>query len=388
MTKAQNSISVKKEPLFHVSKNTVLPFWQKSAFLSGGVLAALIIIALISVLLIKQNPFKIFSAIVKGPFLDLWSYLQSAAMLLGFAIAVVPAFKMKYFNMGANGAVLMSCAAAIVCMKYLPKVNIGGSAMPNWLIMIIMTVAGIIMATLYSLIPAIFKAFFDINETLFTLMSNYIAAKFCGYLIYIMDESKSGVLNIVNRISHKGWFPKVGGNNYLLSIIVVLIMTAFMAVYMKYTKHGFESSLVGESVNTARYVGINDKKVMLRTIALSGALCGILGVLYAGSISHTLTESIGGLGFTAILVAWLANFSPLIMVAVAFLVQFLQTGTNYVATSLSLGSTDFSSICVGIMFFCVIAAQFFIEYKVELTSRGREFFHIKGNVKMVEGGIH
>jgi len=387
MEKTNNEVKNKREPIFHVSKNTVLPFWQKAIFMLIAIVIALLLIGVIGLLLIKSNPMKIYTALFKGPFIDIWTFLQNGAMLLGFTIAIVPAFRMKYFNMGANGCVLMSCAAAIACMKFLPEIKIAGSAMPNWLIIICMVVAGILASTIYSLIPALFKAFLDINETLFTLMSNYIAIKLVSFLIFVWDKSGSGTLNIVNRSTKIGWFPNIG-NKYVLSIIVVAVLTVIIAIYLKFTKHGFEAALVGESVNTARYVGINDKFVMLRTIALCGVLCGILGVVYAGSISHTLTEKIGGLGFTAILVTWLSNFSPIMMVVISYLVVFLQTGTNYVSSSLQLGSSDFSSVCVGIMFFCVIGAQYFINYKVELTSRGRRIFGIKEKVKMVEGGIH
>lgn len=366
----KNSSKV-REPLFHISKNNSLPASSALIIRAVAVVVALILTGILGVLLIHESPLKIYAEIFKGPFIDIWTLLQNTAILLAFALAVIPAFKMKYFNMGANGQVLISCLTAIACMKFL------SGKLPNFVVILLMIVSGIIAGVIFALIPALFKAFFGINETLFTLMMNYIAAGFVNYMVFIWDKSGSGNIGIVNLINHKGWFPSLFGNKYLLSIIVVAVMTVFIAIYMKYSKHGFELALVGESINTARYVGINVKKVIIRTLALSGALCGVLGVLYAGAIEHTINSTVGGKGFTAILVAWLADFNAPVMAVVSFLVTFLTSGTEYAASSLHLGSTDFASITVGIVFFCVIGSEFFIRYNVEFTAKGREVFRIK-----------
>ncbi|MCQ2428370.1 MAG: ABC transporter permease [Clostridia bacterium] len=366
----EQASSAAREPLFHVSKNSVMSRGKALAIRGCSLLAALIITGILGVLLVHINPFRIYKEIFKGPFVDIWTMLQDTALLLCFALAVVPAFKMKFFNMGANGQVLVGCLAAIGVMKFLTPY------MPNWAAILLMLVVACIAGVIFAVIPAVFKAWADTNETLFTLMMNYIAIELVNYLVFVWDKSGSGTLGIVNLISHAGWVPNIG-NKYVLPVIVAVLMTVFMTVYMNYSKHGFEAALVGESVNTAKYVGINVKKVMIRTLALSGLLCGILGFVYAGAVSHTVNAAVGGKGFTAILVAWLAGFNPPIMALVALLVTFLTSGTQYASSSLHLGSTDFASITVGIFFFFVIGSEFFIRYRVELTARGKKVFKIK-----------
>jgi len=362
--------SAKKEPLFHISKNSLISKKAALGIRAIALVIALLLTGILGMLLVKINPLKVYAAIFKGPFVDIWTMLQNTALLLCFALAVVPAFKMKFINMGANGQVLVSCLAGVGVMKFLP------SSVPNWATILLMLVAGIAAGVIFAIIPAVFKAWFDTNETLFTLMMNYIAIELVNYLVFVWDKSGSGTLGIVNLIGHKGWIPNIG-NKYVLPIIIAVLMTVFMTVYMKYSKHGFEVSLVGESVNTAKYVGINVKKVILRTLALSGLLCGILGFIYAGAVSHTVNAAVGGKGFTAILVAWLAGFDPPVMALVSLLVTFLTTGTEYASSALGLGSTDYASIVIGLFFFLIIGSEFFIRYKVELTSRGRELFKKK-----------
>jgi len=357
---------VKNDPLFHVSKNDNLPRWKAMLIRAGAVLVALVICGIMSVILIKENPFKIYGTMISGAFIDIWTLLKDIAVLLMFGLAVIPAFKMKFWNMGANGQVLIGCLCAIACMKFL------AGKVPNVVLIILMVTTSIAASVIWAVIPAIFKAFFGTNETLFTLMMNYIAIGIVAYFSFSWSDG-SGTIGLVNYIGSKnymaGWFPNIG-NKYVMIILIALLVDAFMFVYMKYTKHGFETALVGESVNTAKYVGINVKKVIIRTLILSGVICGIMGAMFAGSLEHTVNTSIcGSKGFTAILVAWLANFDPLMMLFTTFFVVFLQTGAENVSTVFQLKSTDYSNIVVGIIFFCIIGCEFFIRYKIMPSQR-------------------
>ena len=353
----------KNDPLFHISKNENMPRWKALLVRAGGILTALVIIGIMSVILIKQNPFKIYATLVTGAFVDIWTLLKDTAVLLMFGLAVIPAFKMKFWNMGANGQVLVGCLVAIACMKFLTN------KLPDGVIMLLMIVTSIVAGIIWAVIPAIFKAIFGTNETLFTLMMNYIAIGLVAYFSFAWDPRGSGNLGIVNLMTRQAWFPNIG-NKYVLVIVVAVIIDIFMLIYMKYTKHGFEVALVGESVNTAKYVGINVKKVIIRTLILSGAICGIMGAIFAGSLEHTVNTSIcGSKGFTAILVAWLANFDPLIMVLTTFFVVFLNTGAINVSTVFQLKSTDYANIVIGIIFFCIIGCEFFIRYKIKPSQK-------------------
>lgn len=353
----------KREPLFHVSKNDAMPVGKAFAIRAAAVVVALLIVGVLSVILIKENPFDIYKALFTGAFIDVWTLLQNISLLLIFGLAVIPPFKMKYWNMGANGQVLIGCLAAIACMKFIPTLfpNMG-----NALIIVIMFAASLLASVIWSVIPAFFKAYFNTNETLFTLMMNYIAIAVVDCFVFNWDKSGSGNIGLVNLLTRKAWIPDIG-NKYVLTIIVAAVLTLVMFIYMRFTKHGFEVALVGESVNTAKYVGINVKKVVIRTLLFSGVICGILGALYAGSISHTVNTAVGGLGFTAILVAWLAGFDPLAMVFTSFFVVFLNSGAENVSVVFQLNSNDYANIVVGIIFFCVIGCEFFIRYRVQFN---------------------
>ena len=352
----------KNEPLFHVSKRDNVSRGKAMLIRALGVLTALVICGIMSVILIKENPFKIYATLFSGAFIDVWTLLKDMAVLLIFGLAVIPAFKMRFWNMGANGQVLIGCLVAIACMKFI------GNDVPDVIVILLMVVTSIAASIVWAVIPSIFKAFFGTNETLFTLMMNYIAIGIVRYFSFSWDKSGSGTIGIVNIMTHQRWFPNLG-NKYVMVIVVALVIDIFMFVYMKFTKHGFEAALVGESVNTAKYVGINVKKVIIRTLVLSGAICGIMGALFAGSLEHTVNDSIcGSKGFTAILVAWLANFDPFAMLFTSFFVAFLNTGAEHVSSVFQLKSTDYANIIIGIIFFCIIGCEFFIRYKI-LTSQ-------------------
>ena len=248
-------------------------------------------------------------------------YLQEMAILLCLALALTPAFKMKFWNCGAEGQALMGGLASIFCM-----IQFGGK-LPNTTLIIVVAVTSILAGAIWGLIPAIFKALFNTNETLFTLMMNYIATQIVAYYVYI----EGGGSNVINPVPY-GNFPTVGNNEYFVNIAIVTVITVLMYVYLKFSKQGYEIAVVGESQNTARYIGINVKKVIIRTMAISGALCGVTGMLLVAGKDHSInTNLVGGQGFTAILMSWLGQFNPFIMVVMTGIVVFLRIGVAKVA---------------------------------------------------------
>ena len=208
------------------------------------------------------------------------------------------------------------------------------------------------------------------QETLFTLMMNYIATQIVAYFCYKWSNPKgSGHIGVINSVSHNGWLPSLGGQDYLLNILIVAALTVFMYIYLKYSKHGYELSVVGESENTARYIGINVKKVIMRTMLLSGALCGVTGLLLVSGTDHTIaTNTVGGRGFTAIMVSWLAKFNPAYMILTSLLIVFFQKGAIQISTSLGLNDS-FADIITGIIIFFIIGSEFFINYSVKFRSK-------------------
>lgn len=355
-----------REPRFYITKRPTIEWWKAWIIRILAVLAALVVSGIITYFVTGLNPLKVYETMIEGSFATsrrLWSLLQEMAILLCISLAVTPAFRMRFWNIGAEGQVLIGGLATTACMVLL------GDKIPNWLLLIIMVAASAIAAAIWGLIPAVFKANWNTNETLFTLMMNYIAIQLVSYFCYIWSTPKgSGQIGTINRATRAGWLPTVY-NNYLVNILIVVLITAVMFVYLKYTKHGYEIAVVGESENTAKYIGVNVKKVIIRTMILSGAICGIAGLLLVGGTDHTITrETANGRGFTAIMVSWLAKFNPLYMILTSFLVVFLQKGAGEISTNFGLNAS-FSDIITGIIIFFIIGCEFFINYRINMRKK-------------------
>ena len=360
----------KHEPLFHIVKRDALPWWHALLIRVFAVVAALVVCGLLTLVLTGENPFKVYATMFDGAFgtsRRVWNLLQGIAMLLCVSLAVTPAFKMRFWNIGAEGQVLVGGLATAACMILF------GNKLPNAVLIVVMLVASMVAGAVWAVIPAFFKAKFNTNETLFTLMMNYVGIQLVSYFVMLWEVPKgSGKIGIINQDTNAGWLPVLGEYDYLLNILVVLGLTIFMFIYLKYSKHGYELSVVGESENTARYIGINVKKVIIRTMLLSGAICGIAGLLLVGGTNHTITTTTAdNRGFTAIMVAWLAKFNPIMMILTSFLIVFLQKGANEISTVFRLNQS-FSDIITGIILFFIIGCEFFINYQIIPTKRHKE----------------
>ena len=362
-----NNPSKVHEPLFHIIKRTAMPKWQSWIVRIVSVLAALIVCGVVTVLLTGEDPIQVYVKMVEGAIgteRRIWTLAQNTAMLLCVALAVTPAFKMKFWNIGAEGQVLAGALASAACMIFL------NDKLSPVLLILVMLVVSVAAGAIWGLIPAFFKAHWNTNETLFTLMMNYIAMCIVSYFSYEWSVPKgSGHIGVINDATEAGWLPSIGGKAYLCNILVVAALTAFMYVYLKYSKHGYEISVVGESENTAKYIGINVKKVILRTMLLSGALCGIAGFLLVSGTDHTVNrDTAGGRGFTAIMVSWLAKFDPLYMILTSLLIVFLQRGAGEISTSFGLNDS-FSEIITGIIIFFIIGSEFFVNYQLKFREK-------------------
>ena len=355
-----------REPLAYISKRDNVPLSSRILVRAVAIVIALIVCGIVTKVLTSDDPLSIYKTIVHGAFGQgrLLVTVHDIAILLCVSLAVTPAFRMRFWNIGAEGQVLIGCLATAVCMFSL------GGRVADWQLMIIMTVAAILSGMLWGVIPAIFKAQWNTNETLFTLMMNYVAIQLVEYFLKIADKSGSNVVG-PDLLSH-GWLPDIFGVKYLLNIIIVAVITVLMYIYLKYSKHGYEISVVGESENTARYIGINVKKVIIRTMLISGAICGVAGLLLVGGSSHSIDSNlVGGRGFTAIMVSWLGKFNPITMILTTFLLVFLGRGADEVTSKFGLNG-DFSDILTGIILFFIIGCEFFINYKINFSHRKKE----------------
>ena len=355
--------------MIQISKRGEMGRARALAIRALGLLVGVLLCALITVVVTGENPADVFGAVVKGSFgstRKTWIFLQNTAILLMISLAVTPAFKMRCWNLGAEGQVLAGAMAATACMVLL------AGKMPSGAANVCMLLTAVLAGAVWAAVPAFFKARFNTNETLFTLMMNYVAMQIVNFFCVKWENPKgSGQMGVINQSTHFGWVPELS-NRFLLTIVVAVAVTLLMYFYLKYTKQGFELSVVGESERTARYVGIKVGSVILRTMFLSGAICGLVGFLLVGAINHNVSSEIaGGQGFTAVMVSWLAKFNPLIMVLFSGMLIFLGAGAKELATSLGLNQS-FGEMLTAVLIFCIIGCEFFITYKVSFHKKNRE----------------
>ena len=360
---------MRKESLFHISKREALPLPKALAIRLGIILLSLIFCGLVTMVLTGENPIGVYGTILDGAFGSsrrTGVTFRNVAILLGISLAVTPAFKMRFWNIGAEGQVLIGCLATTACMILL------GDKLPNIVVIIISLIAAIAAGALWGFLPAFFKAKWNTNETLFTLMMNYVATQLSAFFIIVWEVPKgAGKIGIINQSTKAGWLPEIA-NAYLLPILVVAILTGVMYLYLQYSKHGYEIAVVGESQRTASYAGIKVDRVIIRTMVFSGALCAFIGFMLTAGIDHTLTTTIvDGRGFTAVMVSWMSKFNPFIMIASSLLLVTMERGATEVSSSLGLNHS-FADILTGIILFFIIATEFFITYKVTLRKNGKK----------------
>ena len=359
-----------KVPLIHITRRKFIKWYYAWIVRIIAIVLALVLCGIITMIATGLNPIKVYATMIDGVFgtsRRTWMLLQNIAILLCISIALAPAFRMRFWNLGGDGQALMGALAAAASMILL------GDKIPNWLLIVVMIVTSIAAGAIWAVIPAIFKARWNTNETLFTLMMNYVAVQLVAFFVIVWEVPKgSGTIGIINQSTQAGWFPQVGSSKYLLNVIIVAVLTVLMYIYMKYSKHGYELSVVGESEPTARYVGIKVRKVIIRTMIVSGALCGVAGLLLVGGTDHTLTTTlVNGRGFTGVMVAWLAKFNPIFMVLTSFLIVFLQRGSSEITTMFGLNQS-FGDIITGIILFFIIGCEFFLNYKVNFRKSHKE----------------
>ncbi len=356
------------EPLLRITKRDALPFWRSLLIYAAAVVLALLVSALVIYAIVKLNPLKVYAAMWDGAFgtnKRMWVTIRDIMMLLCIGVGLAPAFRMRFWNIGAEGQILVGGLATAACMIYL------GNSISTWLLLILMFVASAAAGLIWGLIPAFFKARWNTNETLFTLMMNYVAIQLTSFFVAQWEHpAGSNSVGIINQGTKLGWFPAIFGRQYMLNVLIVLALTVLMYFYLRRTKHGYEIAVVGESLNTARYVGIKVRRVIIRTMCLSGAICGVSGFIAVAGASHTISvTTAGGRGFTAIIVAWLAKFNTFVMILIAALLVFLDKGASQIASQFNLNEYA-SNIIIGIILFFILGSEFFIRYR--LVFRGRK----------------
>ena len=346
-----------KVPLIRLAKREGMEAWKVWCIRVGSILLALLLGALVMVL-VGVNPIGAYGTILSGALGKKTAIRQTvkiAVPLLGCALAIAPCFKMRFWNIGAEGQITAGAIAASYFALF------WADRLPAPVLLTVMGVAGAVGGGFWALIPAFFKARWNTNETLFTLMMNYIVIGVVQWLQGGPWEGRKGS-QIIPQFDEAACLPRVFGIH--CGWIIVLVLVVFMHIYMNYTKHGYEISVIGDSMNTARYAGMNVGWVMMRTMFLSGAISGIVGFIVASGANNTLYDGVaGGVGFTSITVAWLSQLNAFAMVGISVLLAVLSKGAETLQTRMAVPAS-ISDIITGILLFCMLGCEFFIHYRL------------------------
>ena len=352
-----------KEPFIRIVKKAELGKRETLILRLEALLLALVAGGLF-ILSLGHNPFAVYWTIINGALrsqMAIQATVKIAIPLLIASLGVTLAFKMRFWNIGAEGQIIMGGIFASYFALFHSDWN-------HWLLILVMFLAGALGGGLWGLIPAWFKTKFDTNETLFTLMLNYVAMQIVTFcIVYWENPAGSNTVGIINSATRAGWLPELGGLTYGWNVVIVLVFTIGMYIYMKYSKQGYEVAVVGESQDTARYARINVKRTIIRTMGISGGICGVAGFLLVSGASHTIsTSTAGGRGFTAIIVAWLSKFNAFVMILVSFFLVFMEKGAIQIASQFNLNENA-SDVITGIILFFILGSEFFIRYRIAFT---------------------
>lgn len=355
----------KKIPLIRLAKRDGMEGWKVWCIRAGSILFALLLGALVMALA-GANPVTAYGTMISGALGKKSAIRQTvkiAVPLLGCALAIAPCFKMRFWNIGAEGQITAGAIAASYFALF------WANRLPSPVLLLVMGLAGALAGGLWALIPAFFKAKWNTNETLFTLMMNYIIIGVVRWLQGGPWEGRKGS-QIIPQFDEAACLPRVLGVH--CGWIIVLVLVVFMHIYMNHTKHGYEIAVIGDSINTARYAGMNVGRVMMRTMFLSGAISGIVGFIVASGANNTLYDGVaGGVGFTSITVAWLSQLNAFAMVGISGLLAVLSKGAETLQTRMAV-PTSISDIITGILLFCMLGCEFFINYKLIFRGAGRK----------------
>ena len=368
--------NVQSEPFVRVVKRAELPAAKTTLLRLLAVLLSLIAGG-VFIACVGQNPFVIYGTILSGAFRSVMAFQGTVKVMIPLLISslgVTLAFKMKFWNIGAEGQIIFGATCATFFALFCSEMN-------HVLLIIVMFLAGFIGGGLWGLIPAVFKVKYNTNETLFTLMLNYIALHIVSYLRDgpWMDPESQGFPKIA-RFEKNASLDKLFGIQF--GWLIALIVVALVFIYLKFCKQGYEISVVGESQDTARYAGMNVKRIILRTMFLSGGICGMAGMIQATGSDITLTTSVaGGVGFTAIIIAWLAQLNPISILVVSFLFSVLEKGSSVVQSNFGL-STDCADVLQGIILFFILGCEFFVRYRFVFSNKNSS---LKSDKKEMEG---
>ena len=366
----------KHQPLFHVVKREQAgPGRQILAYVAAVALALAVGAVLLAVQGVEPVTFyrQLLTMGIPGsryPWRSVENFIKLFVPLLITSMALALAFKMRFWNIGGEGQFIMGAFwAGFAAMKL-------GEILPQPLMVLVMALCGALGGGLYGVFVAALKVRFDTNETLLTLMLNYVALYFLQYFA----ETKTEWNFFLDANSARPKFAKFPENSQMLtipigpfqlnlSLLAAAVICVLLYIYLNYTKRGYEIAVVGDSPNTARYAGMRVGKIVIRTIFLSAALIGLAGAFQVSSAGVLSTSITNDVGWTGVVVAWLAKLNTVGIVAASLLITVLQFGCQAASTAYPSIDANFANLLQGVILFIVLAADFFTRFKLVPRSR-------------------
>lgn len=360
------------QPLIRVSKRMEISKKNKILLTVGAVFAAILLSGIL-IACLGYNPFKFYAKVVSGPFsslLYLRILVRTIVPLLVTSIGITLAFKMRFWNIGAEGQFIVGAFTAFTFGILI------GDKLPSFIAIVIILLMGMLGAGIYGMFVAVLKVKFNTNETLMTLMLNYVALYFVTYFInnnvsfYVQSGNGIPTFKVLDK---NVWLSELTMGKFSMdtSVFIAIILVVMIFIYFRYTKQGFQINVVGDSPNTAKYAGMKVGKIVVRTMFMSAAVVGLAGAMQilGGSTGHTMSINVtGGVGWTGIIIAWLAKLNPITILIATVLMSILECGTSIARTALGI-SDAVADIIQGIILFSIIAFDFFINYKVTFRKR-------------------
>jgi general nucleoside transport system permease protein len=363
------------------------PRWLAVAVPVGSLVVAFVVAGIV-LLATGIDPFSTYRQLFDAGFFQTDSLSQtmiSATPLAFTGLAAAAAFRMRLYNIGAEGQMYMGAVVGSAAGLYF-----GGSTGSAALAIAAMVVAGCIGGTVWALIPGVLRAFFRTNEILTSLLLNYVAGLVITYLIFESESYWRQTKGFNATVFPKGKpLPRVaewptwtihlqGGIAIPLGALLAVLAAVVLWVLYKRTRFGFEAQVLGDSERAARYAGVRVRRKILAVMAVSGAVAGLGGASQVGDFAHSLDGDPNGLqklgyGYTGIVVAALARYNPFATLLVAFLIGGLENAGN------TLQGPDFPAglvgVLQGIILFCALGGELLVRYRIRIvrrTTKGEE----------------
>lgn len=312
------------------------------------------------------DPLSTYAAMIYGAFgsgSNLTDTLNKAIPLMLTGLGVAIAFRMQFWNIGAAGQLALGGVAASWVALYVSP------GLPGWAVLPLAIAAGIVAGALWAGIPAMLKARLRVDETLTTLMLNYVAIYFYEHLYNGPWRNPEGYgFPGTALFPDAAWLPQVLPRVHL-GLVLALLAAALLWFILKHTRWGFELRIIGENAVAARYLGIDIGRNIVLALLLSGALSGLAGATEVTGNLHRLTNGLPyDLGYTAIIVAWMAQLNPMAVIGVAVLMGGLLVGGDQLQLRMHLPAA-ISLVLQGMILFPLLAGSLLTEYRLCRVSR-------------------